>query len=343
MTFPNIVPHRGVGQTVCPGNGLNSKMDALRGSVKALVGSFPPNVTDMAKAIRYRDLAPITPSSPAGNDVRPGHVTTTTTTAPAAAKTPATTSTTLVGVRVLSAGGMLTTLGSAQKFGSPAQRGTSNTIAIAPGPKQSFWTLEKDGTVLAFGGAASLGSMASTGDTTPPVDIAALSSGGGYWILTAAGGVWAFGAAHWYGSVARSNPGTKTVRIQPTPSGKGYWILGTDGGVYPYGDAKWYGSAARAGVSGAVDFWPTPTGKGYWVLTAAGQVLAFGDAVQKGSMADVAVRWKAPAVAIVGTPDGRGYHILSSDGGVYAFGSAPFFGTLAGSGRSAVALAPAIR
>jgi hypothetical protein len=342
-TFPNIVPHRGVGQTACPGNGLNTKMDAIRGSVKTLVGSFPPNVTDMAKAIRYRDLAPITLLTPAGNDVRPGHVTTTTSAAAPAAGQTVGASSALVGVRVLSAGGTLTTLGQAQKFGSPAQRGTSATIAIAPGPNQSFWTLEKDGTVLAFGGAAALGSLASTGDATPPVDLTALPSGGGYWILTSSGGVWAFGASRWYGSLARSNPGIGAARIQATPTGRGYWVLGADGGIYPYGDARWYGSAARSGVSGAVDFSPTPTGNGYWVLTAAGQVLAFGDAVQKGGMADLGVRWKAPAVAIVGTPDGRGYHVLTSDGGVYSFGSAPFFGSLAGSGRAAVALAPALR
>src|SRR5262249_22283399 len=118
-TFPNIVPHRGVGQTICPGNGMNGKMDALRGSVKALAGVCPPNVTDLAKVIRYRDLAPIPPSSPSGSDVRP-NATTTTTTAPAKTSTAApkatTTTTTLLGVRVLSAGGMLTTLGSAQKF-----------------------------------------------------------------------------------------------------------------------------------------------------------------------------------------------------------------------------------
>ena len=59
-------------------------------------------------------------------------------------------------------------------------------------------------------------------------------------------------------------------------------------------------------------------------------MLAFGDAVQKGGMSDLGVKWKQPAVAVVGTPDGRGYHVLSADGGVYSFGAAPFFGSLAG-------------
>ena len=78
-------------------------------------------------------------------------------------------------------------------------------------------------------------------------------------------------------------------------------------------------------------------------MTKEGRVLAFGDAVQKGGMSDLGVTWKQPAVAVVGTPDGRGYHVLSADGGVYSFGAAPFFGSLAGSGRAALALAPAVQ
>jgi hypothetical protein len=344
-TFPNIVGHRSVGFTICPGNGLNGKLDAVRGSVKSLAGSFGPNPIDMSKAIRYKNLSPITPDTPSGNDVRPGAVSskqTTPSTNPAPAAT-AVSLGTLMGVRVLSAGGNLTTLGKAQKYGSPAQRGNNATIAITPGPQQSYWTIDAAGNVLAFGGATAFGSKGTTGDATPAVDLAANRAGTGYWILTSAGGVWAFGSSGWLGSVARSNPGVGAVRMHATPSGKGYWILGTDGGMYAYGDATWYGSAAKSGAAGAVDFWPTPTGKGYWVVTSEGRVLAFGDAAQNGGMSDLGVKWKQPAVAVVGTPDGRGYQVLSADGGVYSFGAAPFFGSLAGSGRSAIALAPAVQ
>src|SRR5262249_36508125 len=132
-TFPNIAGHRQVGQTACPGNGLFRQLDGVRGSVRSLAGSFPPNPIDMSKAIRYRNLAPITPDTPSGNDVRPGAQKTN------AGSTAATVSLgTLVGVRVLSSGGNLTTLGSkAQKYGSPAQRGANGTVAITPGPQQS--------------------------------------------------------------------------------------------------------------------------------------------------------------------------------------------------------------
>jgi N-acetylmuramoyl-L-alanine amidase len=341
--FPNIVGHRSVGFTVCPGNGLNRKLDAIRGSVKSIAGSFGPDPIDMSKAIRYKNLNPITPETPTGNDVRPGASNKTTATTDPAPVATAISLGTLVGVRVLSSGGNLTTLGKAQKFGSPAQRGNSGTIAITPGPAQSYWTIDEPGNVLAFGGASAFGSLRSTGETTPAVDLAGNRAGTGYWILTKAGGVWSFGATGWLGSIARSNPGVEALRMHATPSGKGYWILGADGGIYAYGDATWYGSAAKAGATDAVDFWPTPSGKGYWIATASGRVLAFGDAIQKGGMSDLGVKWRQPAVAVVGTPDGRGYHVLSADGGVYSFGAAPFFGSLAGSGRAAVALAPAVQ
>ncbi len=337
--FPNIAAHRSVGMTACPGNGLARQMDAIRGSVASLAGGFAAQAIDMSKAVRYRNLSPITPESPSGDDVRP-QSTTSTSEAPSSA-TPSLG--TLLGYRVLATGGNLTTLGRATKFGSPAARGATGTVAIAYGPQQSYWTVDGQGNVLAFGGAKVFGSLAGTGEKNPVVDLAATRAGDGYWMLTAAGGVWAFGAAQWFGSVARSSPGAGGVRLHPTPSGQGYWILGGNGGVYTFGDAGWFGSAAKSGVGGAVDLWPTPSGQGYWILAGNGQVLAFGDATQKGNMSSLGVKWTQPAVAILGAPDGRGYHVMSADGGVYTFGSAPFFGSLAGSGRQAVGITPAFK
>ena len=341
--FPNIAPHRAVGMTECPGNALAKQMDAIRGSVASLAGGFAAQAVDMSKAVRYRNLAPITPDSPSGNDVRPQSTATSKASKADAASPSSASLGTLLGYRVLATGGSLTTLGKATKYGSPAARGATGTVAIAHGPAQSFWTVDTAGNVLAFGGATSFGSLTGTGEKNPVADIAATRAGDGYWILTTAGGVWAFGAAQWFGSVARTSPGAGGVRLQPTPSGNGYWILGGDGGVYTYGDATWFGSAAKSGAAGAVDLWPTPSGKGYWILTKSGQVLAFGDAPQKGGMASLGVKWTQPAVAILGAPDGKGYEVMTSDGGVYTFGSAPFFGSLAGSGRQAVGIAPAFK
>jgi hypothetical protein len=350
LRFPNIAVHRNVGMTLCPGNGVVRRMDGVRGSVAALAGSFPSQTADLAASIRYTGGQPaITPATPSGNDVRRGHTSSSSnqsTTTSQATETSTQTSTTSVGslvaYRVLSAGGHLRTLGDASRYGSPAGRGATGTVAIAPGPDQSFWTLDRAGRVLSFGAAATFGDLSTMGDSHGGVDIEGLPGGSGYWILTGAGGVWAFGAAGWYGSLARSGASTRGLRIHATPSGQGYWILGRNGGMYIFGDAQWYGSALRRGVSGAVDFWPTPSGHGYWVLIANGSVLSFGDAPELGNMGSLGISWRRPAVAILGTPNGRGYNVLTGDGGVYAFGDAPFFGSLAGSGRTAVGIAPVV-
>ena len=344
QTFPNICGHRDVNPTVCPGSGLERQLDGVRGSVSSLAGSFPSMTVDLAATIRYTPGAsPITQSSPSGNDVRPGATTTTEPAKTTSASNAATTATrSVVGYRVLSTGGGLVTMGHANLYGSPAGRGVSDTVAITPGPSQSFWTLTKTGAVMPFGAAKQHGGLAATGDKAPAVDLAAVKAGTGYWILTGTGGVWAFGSAAWQGSLARSGARATGIRIHATPSGRGYWILGSDGGMYNYGDARWHGSAAKSGMSNAVDFWPTPSGNGYWVLSADGGVLAFGDAKGYGTMSTLDTQWAKPAVAILGMPDGSGYNILSADGGVYPFGSAPFFGSLAGSGRKAVAIAPAL-
>jgi hypothetical protein len=348
--FPNIAGHRNVGLTGCPGNGVLARMSTIRGSVAWLAGSYPNAVVDMGAAIRYRNgMSPITLSTPTGNDVRPGHGTTTaktptsqTTGERTTGRTSATSSSGgLLGVRVLSMNGGLVSLGLMERYGSPAARGAADVIAITAGPRQSFWALGQSGRVLAFGATRVLGSLIGKGERSPAVDLAANRAGTGYWILTRAGGVWAFGTASWMGSPAHSGTGVKGVRIHATPSGNGYWILARNGGMYAYGDASWYGSARHSGVAGAMDFWPTPTGRGYWVVTWGGAVLSYGDAVGYGDMR-VYGSWARPAVGVLGVPTGRGYYVLAADGGVYNFGHTAFFGSLAGSGRRALGIAPAL-
>jgi hypothetical protein len=47
--FPNIVGHRGVGVTACPGRYLNAMLPAVRQQVAALVGRFPARTSDMRR------------------------------------------------------------------------------------------------------------------------------------------------------------------------------------------------------------------------------------------------------------------------------------------------------
>jgi hypothetical protein len=55
LVFPNIVPHRGIGATLCPGNKMASAMPWLRQQVADQVGSFPARTADMRRlALVYR-------------------------------------------------------------------------------------------------------------------------------------------------------------------------------------------------------------------------------------------------------------------------------------------------
>jgi hypothetical protein len=149
--------------------------------------------------------------------------------------------------------------------------------------------------------------------------------------------VYGYGNARHVGSPLQAGRTSGAVKIRPTPSGNGYWVLAGNGDVLAYGDAPALGGARGQPV---VDLWATPTGQGYWVLLADGRVLTFGDARQHGDLTNLNLRWTTPAVGLLGMPSGRGYLIASADGGLFSFGSAPFFGSLHGSGRRAVGVAP---
>jgi hypothetical protein len=49
LVFPNIVPHRGIRATLCPGNKMAASMPWLRQQVADRVGSFPARKADMRK------------------------------------------------------------------------------------------------------------------------------------------------------------------------------------------------------------------------------------------------------------------------------------------------------
>jgi hypothetical protein len=49
MVFPNIVGHRGIGSTLCPGTRMNASMPWLRKQVAERVGTFPARKSDMRR------------------------------------------------------------------------------------------------------------------------------------------------------------------------------------------------------------------------------------------------------------------------------------------------------
>lgn len=306
-SFPNIAGHRDVGVTGCPGGNLHSLLPVIRKTVANQVGRFPAFTADLAATIRYHDGATPRPT-------------------PTPTPTPVVMAWTVTGYRVLTSDGKVAVLGAAPKTGSPAAKGVKDTIAIAPGPKRTFYTLDARGGVLAFGGATFLGSLTKLGLQVTAADIEPTAAGDGYWILTSDGGIYGFGTARHYGSPKKAGMAATCTKIHVTPSGKGYWVLTTDGQVLPFGDAADLGSPKlRAGVT-AVDLDSSPTGKGYWLLASSGGVVTRGDAAALGGMDAVTTKWARPAVAIAASPTGGGYTILTSDGTVAPFGKVPSYG-----------------
>ena len=210
------------------------------------------------------------------------------------------------------------------------------------------------------------GQVASVVSTTRTVDIAPLSSGGGYWEAEANGTVGAFGSAQSYGSVV-GPLNSPIVGMAATPDGHGYWLVGADGGIFSFGDASFYGSTGGlrlnkpiVGVASTLD------GKGYWMVASDGGIFSFGDAAFHGSMggrplnqpivgmaADSAsggywevaadggifsfntpffgstgsMHLNMPIVGMEASPNGQGYRFVASDGGIFSFGQAPFDGS----------------
>jgi hypothetical protein len=317
--FPNIAGHRDVGVTGCPGGNLYKLLPTIRQTVANQVGRFPAATADLAATIRYTD----------GAKASPKPVTSTPVVAPW----------TLTGFRVLTSDGKLAVVGSAPATSSPAAEGVKDPIAIAAGPKRTFYTLDSRGGVLAFGGAKWLGSLAKMGVQATAVDIEPTPGGDGYWILAKDGGIYGFGAARHYGSPKKAGTGVTVRKIHATPTGKGYWVLATDGSVLAYGDAPALDAVRwKKGVS-VVDLAATSSGKGYWLLASSGVVVGRGDAGALGGMDSVGGAWAKPAVAIAAPRQGSGYTILTSDGTVVPFGKVPYFGSTTAGAKQAVGMA----
>lgn len=81
-----------------------------------------------------------------------------------------------------------------------------------------------DGSVYAFAGARSFGSLAGSGINAPVVAITSTPDGNGYWLAAADGGVFAFGDARYHGSEAAHHLNAPVVAISTdvTPGATGW-------------------------------------------------------------------------------------------------------------------------
>lgn len=238
--------------------------------------------------------------------------------------------------------GIVTAVGKAVSYGSPASRlghaPTSQVVGIAStGDGKGYWVASAAGTVWAFGDAKPEGSLA-TAPASPVVGIAG-DGESGYWMVSADGAVYAFGTAHNYGGMndlkAPRRLAAPIVGIAPTVSGHGYWLAGGDGGVFSFGDARFHGSLPKLFASThqqlaapIVGVASSPAIDGYWLLGRDGGVFAFGRALFHGSLPEYLSQYsapasdRAPATGLAGTPDGGGYWLELSTGHIYGFNDA---------------------
>ncbi len=212
------------------------------------------------------------------------------------------------------------------------RRQVAKTVVLAHASTLGYWTATADGRVLAYGKAASFGSMAGKPLNTPMVGMAATPTGEGYWLLGRDGGVFSFGDATFFGSTGGMRLNQPVVGMAATPSGQGYWFVASDGGVFAYGDAGFFGSTGSMTLNKPiVGMAATPTGLGYWLVASDGGIFAFGDARFSGSTGSLVLN--SPVVGMAADTDGGGYWLVARDGGVFAF-NVPYHGSIPGLNRT---------
>ncbi len=198
-------------------------------------------------------------------------------------------------------------------------------LALAP-DGASYWTVNADGVVEAYGAAGHYGN--GTEDVTATVHgIVAHPSGTGYWLFTSAGRVHDYGSAEYHGDTVGTMVEAGFMDMAATASGNGYWLLAADGVVRAYGDAPLAGSATLEPGEMAVGIAPTPSGNGYWVASSQGNVYPFGDASDLGGPATSGAGFLPSGIVwdIESVPGSQGYWTLKADGDIDAYGSATPF------------------
>jgi hypothetical protein len=226
--------------------------------------------------------------------------------------------------------------------GYPSAAIPSTTGAVDPGPTppalaHGYWLAAANGTVSAFGSAASYGAPTPGSLGAPVTAMATTPDDRGYWLVTADGGVFSYGDAVYYGSLPGlgfARPGThqarrlnaRVVGIAPTVAGDGYLLVSADGGVFAFGAANFEGSCPGSGSCGspAVGIVPDASGMGYWVLLRDARMVPFGDAraIPDRDCQVLTAHGHHPAVAAARTVDGHGYWVVLQNGTSCAEGDA---------------------
>jgi N-acetylmuramoyl-L-alanine amidase len=276
--FPDILGHRTVYPTICPGDPIMARLALIRDEVdirvrNGLFGYWIAGVDGRTHV--FGDVPDV------GDPHRLGlsSVIQAITAHPGG-----------LGYWALGTDGGVFTFGSTRFFGSTGGIRLNQPVVgmAATRTGNGYWLVARDGGIFCFGDARFFGSTGGIRLNQPVVGMAPTPSGNGYWLVARDGGIFCFGDARFLGSTGGIHLNQPIVAMCVTPTGNGYRLVARDGGIFCFGDAGYYGSGPGRGLRvPAVAAASTTTGRGYALLAADGTVLPFGDARSYGNAVGV--------------------------------------------------------
>jgi hypothetical protein len=235
--FPDVVGHRSLYPTICPGDPIIARLATVRDQVDVRVrnGVFGywivgadgrthtfgdvPDVGDPSR-LGLRSVIQAITAHPSG-----------------------------LGYWALGTDGGVFTFGTARFFGSTGGIHLNQpVVGMAATPSgNGYWLVARDGGIFCFGDARFFGSTGGIHLNQPIVAMCVTPSGNGYWLVARDGGIFCFGDAAFLGSGPGRGLRVPAVAAAATTTGRGYALLAADGTVLAFGDAQSYGSALGAG------------------------------------------------------------------------------------------------
>jgi hypothetical protein len=276
--FPNILGHRAVYATICPGDPITARLALIRDQVAARLrdGTFGYWIAAAnGRTLAFGDVPDVLDPRRLGlsSVIR------------AIVAHPS-----RRGYWALGTDGGVFTFGTAPFFGSMGGRRLNQPVVGMASTRtgNGYWLVARDGGIFCFGDARFFGSTGAIRLNQPIVAMEPTPSGNGYWLVARDGGVFCFGDARFFGSTGAIRLNQPIVAMSVTPKGSGYWLVARDGGIFCFGDARFFGSGPGRGLRvPAVAVSATTSGLGYALLAADGTVLAFGDARSYGNATGV--------------------------------------------------------
>lgn len=199
-----------------------------------------------------------------------------------------------------------------------AREPVQTLVGIAPAAGgRGVWLAGIDGRVSAVGRVPATPAAPGPRGVAGAVAIAGQPNGTGYRVLRADGLIESAGSAR---PLEAAPPGPRYSALAATSSGAGAWAVTSTGAVVPRGDAPALAPTQAVPPGEQVAGVARAPG-GLWVAFASGRVIPYGSAPSLGS----APADRARVRSIAPTPSGRGYWLVREDGRVLGYGDAGRF------------------